>query len=82
VLIGNDMGSQRGLMLSPDMIRKFVLPGAIKLVEQAHSYGLKVIYHSCGAVSEIFDDLLAIGVDAQNLLVNGTPKMVADRLGS
>ncbi len=63
VLIGNDMGSQRGLMLSPDMIRRFVIPGAKKLVEQAHSYGLKVIYHSCGSIYEIIDDLVEAGVD-------------------
>lgn len=34
VLIGNDMGSQRGLMLSPEMVRTFILPGCRKLVDQ------------------------------------------------
>ena len=63
VLIGNDMGSQRGLMLSPDMIRSFVIPGCKKLVEQAHAYGLKVIYHSCGSISDIIPDLIEAGVD-------------------
>lgn len=53
VLIGNDMGSQRGLMLSPDMVRRFIIPGCKKLVEQAHSYGLKVIYHSCGSIVDL-----------------------------
>ncbi len=63
VLIGNDMGSQRGLMLSPDMVRRFVIPGCKKLVEQAHSYGLKVIYHSCGSIVDIIPDLIEAGVD-------------------
>ena len=63
VLIGDDLGSQQGLMISPDMARKFVLPGAKKLVDLAHSYGLKVIYHSCGAISDIIEDLIGIGVD-------------------
>lgn len=63
VLIGNDMGSQRGLMLSPEMVRRFIMPTAKKLVEQAHSYGLKVIYHSCGAISDIIPDLIKAGVD-------------------
>lgn len=112
VLIGNDMGSQQGLMLSPEMIREFVLPGAAELIRQAHSYGVKVIYHSCGAVSEIFSDLIEAGadilhpiqalaagmepeglrerfggrvsfcggVDAQELLVNGTPEQVAEKV--
>ena len=63
VLIGDDMGSQRGLMLSPELVRKFVIPGAKKLVEQAHGYGLKVIYHSCGSIVDIIPDLITIGVD-------------------
>lgn len=63
ILIGNDMGSQRGLMLSPDMVREFIIPGCRRLVEQAHRYGLKVIYHSCGAISDIIPDLIEAGVD-------------------
>lgn len=63
VLIGNDMGSQRGLMLSPDMVRKFIIPGCKKLVEQAHDYGLKVIYHSCGSIVDVIPDLIGAGVD-------------------
>lgn len=63
VLIGNDMGSQRGLMLSPDMVRRFIIPGCRRLTEQAHSYGLKVIYHSCGSITEVIPDLIEAGVD-------------------
>ena len=63
VLIGNDMGSQRGVMISPELVRRFVIPGCRRLTEQAHSYGLKVIYHSCGAISDIIPDLIDAGVD-------------------
>jgi uroporphyrinogen decarboxylase len=112
VLIGNDMGSQTSLMLSPALIRKFVIPGAKKLIEQAKSYGLKVIYHSCGSIFDIIPDLIEAGVDAihpiqalaskmepsrikenfgdkvcfcggvdaQNLLVNGTALEVANKV--
>jgi len=112
VLIGNDFGSQTCLMLSPDAIREFVLPGTRALVAQAKSYGLKVFHHSCGAIYEIIPDLIEAGVDvihpiqalatgmepdrlkadfgdkvsfcggvdAQNLLVNGTPEQVAQKV--
>ena len=40
------------------------MPGCKMLVEQAHSYGLKVIYHSCGSIVEVIPDLIACGVDA------------------
>ena len=108
VLIGNDFGSQQALMLSPDLIRKHVLRGTKQLVDQAHEFGYKVIHHSCGAVAEIFQDLIDLnidvlhpiqalatgmdpnelkerfgqqisycgGVDAQHLLVNGSPEEV------
>lgn len=112
VLIGNDFGSQSCLMLSREMIREFVFPGTRALVEQAKSYGLKVIHHSCGAVRDLIPDLAAMGVDAvhpiqalaagmdaeglardfstqvsfcggvdaQNLLVHGTPGAVRRRV--
>jgi len=64
VLIGNDFGSQSGLMLSRELIRAFVYPGTRALVEQAQAYGLKVIHHSCGAIRDLIPDLAAMGVDA------------------
>jgi len=64
ILIGNDFGHQTGLMLSPDLIRKHVWPGARRLIEQANSYGVKVIYHSCGSIIDIVPDLIDLGVDA------------------
>lgn len=63
VLIGNDFGCQNGLMLSADSLREFVFPGTRKLIEQAHDFGLKVIHHSCGAVSEVIPDLIELGAD-------------------
>ncbi len=63
VLIGNDFGSQTGLMLSPAMIRQFAFPGTKQLIDQAKSYGLKVIHHSCGSIRDIIPDLIDLGVD-------------------
>ena len=85
VLIGNDMGSQRGLMLSHDMVRRFIIPGCKKLVEQAHSYGLKVIYHSCGSIVDIIPDLIEAGVDIihpiQALAAGMEPQGLKDKFG-
>jgi uroporphyrinogen decarboxylase len=39
------------------------MPGCRALVEQAHSYGLKVIYHSCGSVADAIPDMIEAGVD-------------------
>lgn len=63
VLIGNDFGSQTGLMVDPELLREYVFPGTKQLVEQAKSYGLTVVHHSCGSIFPIIDDLVEIGVD-------------------
>ena len=63
VLIGNDFGSQTGLMVSPELIREFVFPGTKKLIDQAKSYGLKVMHHSCGSIFPIINDLIELGAD-------------------
>ena len=63
VLIGNDFGSQSSLMLAPDNLREFVFSGTKKLTEQAKSYGLTVMHHSCGAIFPIIQDLSELGSD-------------------
>lgn len=63
VLIGNDFGSQTGLMVDPDSLREFVFPGTRKLIEQAKSYGLTVMHHSCGSIFPVIQDLANLGSD-------------------
>lgn len=63
VLIGNDFGSQTGLMVDPESLREFVFPGTKKLIDQAKSYGLTVMHHSCGSIFPIIQDLADLGAD-------------------
>ncbi|MFC2137401.1 uroporphyrinogen decarboxylase family protein [Bacteroidota bacterium] len=63
ILIGNDFGSQTGLMVPPETIKEMVFPGTKKLIDQAKSYNLKVVHHSCGSIFPIIDDLIELGVD-------------------
>ena len=67
-------------MLSPERIRALVMPGIRQLIEQAHSYDLKVIYHSCGAIADIIPDLIAAGADAIHPIEAKATGMQADRL--
>lgn len=86
VLIGNDFGSQHGLMVDPYLLRDFVFEGTRKLTEQAKSYGLKVIHHSCGSIYDVIPDLIALGVDVihpiQALAANMEPQRLKDHFGS
>ncbi len=85
VLIGNDFGGQKRLMVSPENIRRFAMPGARKLVDQAKSYGLKVIYHSCGSIFEAIPEFIDLGVDAihpiQALATDMEPKKLKKHYG-
>lgn len=61
---GSDFGTQQSLFVSRALIQQFYLPHVKRLVEHAKGYGLKVMYHTCGAVGELIPDLIACGVDA------------------
>ena len=50
-------------MISPKLVSEFVVPGAKRLIDLAHSYGVKVLYHSCGAIVEAIPQLIEAGVD-------------------
>ncbi|QGP93238.1 Uroporphyrinogen decarboxylase [Neomoorella glycerini] len=63
---GNDFGSMRALLMSPEMWRKFYKPYVAKLIEQAHANGAVAGLHSCGDIHEIFPDLIEIGLDVIN----------------
>lgn len=63
IFIGEDMGTQTGLLFSPEMFRYFFKDLYRKLFDLAHSYGMKVLMHSCGYNWLILDDLIEIGVD-------------------
>jgi len=67
VVQGDDMGYNKGTMLSPEQMRKFVFPWTKKLVELAHSYDLPYILHSCGNLEGVMDDLIDyVGIDARH----------------
>lgn len=65
-MMNNDFGSQRGLMFSSEMWRKFVKPHLAKHVNLMHKHNVYAVLHSCGDIHEIIPDLIDIGFDALN----------------
>jgi uroporphyrinogen decarboxylase len=59
----DDLGTQRGLFFSPEMFRTFIKPRLKKLIEMTHSHEVKFLFHSCGAIRPVIEDLIEIGVD-------------------
>jgi uroporphyrinogen decarboxylase len=67
VVQGDDMGYNKGTMISPALMRKFVFPWTKKLAAIAHSYELPYILHSCGNLEGVMDDLIDdVGIDAKH----------------
>lgn len=78
--MGNDFGTQLCLLIDPEMFRKFVLPAYKRLIDLAHEFGLKVMVHSCGAITRIIPMLIEAGIDGLHPLQALAAGMDADNL--
>jgi uroporphyrinogen decarboxylase len=75
--IGDDVGGQQSLMMSPDLWRELVKPRLRSIVEVGKSRGLWVAYHCCGSIRPIVPDLIEIGIDVLNPIQCNCPGMDA-----
>ncbi len=80
MFFGNDFGTQRDLILSPDLFRKFVLPSAKRLIAVGKKYNKIVMLHSCGSIYRVIPDLIDAGVDALHPLQAQAAGMSAQSL--
>ncbi len=65
----DDVAIQNGLLMSPGMWRRFILPRHQRLNSVIKSYNLKIMYHSCGAVYKLIPAFIQdMGIDVLNPL--------------
>ena len=64
VELWDDVAGQQGMLVNPAWWRKVMKPYLARDVGLIRDYGLKVLFHSCGAVRPILQELIEIGVDA------------------
>lgn len=62
----DDWGTQRQLLIPPAIWRELFKPLYKDYCDIAHSHGKSIFMHSDGHISEIYGDLVEIGVDALN----------------
>jgi hypothetical protein len=62
----DDWGSQRSLLIDPQLWRELFKPLYRDYIDIAHSYGKKAFMHSDGHILAIFPDLIELGLDAIN----------------
>ena len=85
VFTADDIGQQEGLLLPLDMWEEFIKPYHVRINEMIHNMGVKVIYHTDGAVSEAVPGLIDMGIDILQALQfsasNMDPNHLKDNYG-
>ena len=68
IWIGDDMGGQQAMVISPEMWRTYFKPRMVRLISELKKINpqLKVAYHSDGNIIPIIPDLIEIGLDILN----------------
>ncbi len=66
VRFGDDWGQQWGLIMGPELWRKFIKPRVKRMYARVKAADKYVMQHSCGAVQELFPDLIDMGLDIFN----------------
>jgi len=80
VQYNDDLGTQRALMMSPEMFREFLLPRYQRIFATVKEYGVRVFMHSCGAIRKVIPDLIDAGLDILNPVQTGAVEMGAEGL--
>jgi uroporphyrinogen decarboxylase len=66
IYFGDDWGQQRGLQMGPRLWHRFIYPALRRMYGEVRRAGRFVMIHSCGDVDELFDDLIAAGLNCFN----------------
>jgi len=63
VFTADDIGGQRGLLMSLNTWREHIYPHHRRQNDLIHRFGAKVIYHTDGSVMQAIDGLVDMGID-------------------
>jgi hypothetical protein len=73
VYIGDDLGTQTRMPISPAAFREFIYPSYCRIFQRIRGRGVHVYFHSDGHVLEVLDQLIDAGASVLNIQdkVNG-----------
>lgn len=82
ILFMDDYGSAQNLFFSKEMWDEFFRPRLTEIVRYVHELGMFFEMHSCGYITPLAEDMMAMGIDAlQPLQAVNDLKFIKDRLG-
>lgn len=66
--LGDDIGTQRGMMIDPEVWRRFLKPRFASIIAAARAIrpDIQVFYHSDGNIEPVIEELIEIGVTILN----------------
>jgi len=82
VCVCDDFGYRSGTLLSPNHLKKYILPWHRKLVRAVHGEGKPAILHSCGNLQGVMDEVIDYcGYDVKHAFEDShTPIALAKKL--
>jgi uroporphyrinogen decarboxylase len=79
--LAEDLGSQTGLLMGLEPIRRFLLPRQKKMADLARSHGIHIFYHTDGSARQVIPDLLDVtGIEILNPIQWRCPGMEREGL--
>ncbi|MBT4425261.1 MAG: hypothetical protein HOA58_16850 [Rhodospirillaceae bacterium] len=67
LFFGDDLATQQAPLFNPEIYREMVKPVHARMIGAVKARAdVKVLYHSCGSVEPMIEDLIDVGVDALN----------------
>jgi uroporphyrinogen decarboxylase len=64
--MSDDLGTQRGLLLSPKIVETFLVPEYARLFAFYKAHDVLINFHSCGHIMPLLDTFKSLGVDILN----------------
>jgi uroporphyrinogen decarboxylase len=64
--MGDDLGTQSRLLLSPKILETFLIPEYKRLFELYKRHGVLISFHSCGHIQPLLSMFIDLGVDILN----------------
>lgn len=63
---GDDLGFRSGTLTSPSVIREHIIPQYKRIIGLIKENGYPFLWHSCGCIFEIMEDVIALGISAKH----------------
>ncbi len=79
--LAEDLGSQHGLLLGLDQVRRWIFPNQKKMADLAKAHGAHVFYHTDGAARDVIPELIdTVGIEFLNPIQWRCPGMERESL--